>query len=113
VSSGHSRLKRRPNLLGDVECGNVESSGRQRSRITERKLKQYDSYSEICERDETYCRTYGCPHTGAASDVPFDEVLLRMIECGSGGVNFVFTGTLVWAGIAIPDRGAVVLRVSV
>jgi len=77
----HSPAEAKPNLLGDVELWDVESSRSAKVTITERKLKQYEQlFGKFCDEIETYCRTYGLSHTRAASDVPFDEVLLRMMR---------------------------------
>jgi len=57
-----------------------------------------------------------CRHTRAASDVPFDEVLLRMMQMAGKRwreFRFIKTGSWMWAGIAIPIVVAVCLAVLV
>lgn len=77
----HTPSEAHPNLLGDVELFDIESSRSNKVTITERKLKQYEElFQKFCRDVETYCRTYGLSHTRATSDVPFDEVLLRMMR---------------------------------
>lgn len=77
----HTPAEAHPNLLGDVELFDVESERSTKVTITERKLKQYETlFQNFCGDIETYCRTYGLSHTRATSDVPFDQVLLKMMR---------------------------------
>ena len=77
----HTPAEAQPGLLGDVELFDVESEQTRKVTITERKLKQYESmFQKFLGDVETYCMTYGLSHTRATTDVPFDEVLLKMMR---------------------------------
>ncbi len=77
----HTLAEARPATLGDVELFDVESGQTRRVTVTERKRKQYHDLFDSFLRDvENYCRTYGLSHTRATNDVPFDEVLLKMMR---------------------------------
>ncbi len=77
----HTPAEAKPGLLGDVELFDVESSEARKVTVTERKLRQYETLFQSFLRDvETYCRTYGLSHTRATADIPYDEVLLKMMR---------------------------------
>jgi uncharacterized protein (DUF58 family) len=77
----HTLAEAKPDLLGDVELQDVESNQIRKVTVTERKLKQYETMYQTFLRDvEAYCRTYGLSHTRATTDVPFDDVLLKMMR---------------------------------
>ena len=77
----HTPTEAKPNLLGDVELHDVESNQIRKVTVTERKLRQYETMFQKFLRDiETYCMTYGLSHTRATTDVPFDDVLLKMMR---------------------------------
>lgn len=77
----HTPAEAKPGLLGDVELVDVESSESRKVTVTEKKLRQYEALFQSFLRDvETYCRTYGLSHTRATADVPYDDVLLKMMR---------------------------------
>lgn len=77
----HTMAEAKPNLLGDVELRDIESNQTMKVTVTERKLKQYEQlFQKFVEEIEGYCRIYGLSYTRATSDVPFDEVLLKMMR---------------------------------
>ena len=77
----HTPGEAEPGLLGDVELYDVESNQLRKVTVTERKLRQYETLFQEFLRDvESYCRAYGLSHTRATPDVPFDEVLLKMMR---------------------------------
>ncbi|MGV3486442.1 MAG: DUF58 domain-containing protein [Planctomycetaceae bacterium] len=77
----HTPSEAKPDLLGDIELQDVESHQSRKVTITERKLKQYEDLFQAFLRDiENYCMTYGLSHTRATTDIPFDDVLLRMMR---------------------------------
>ncbi len=77
----HTLAEAKPDLLGDVELRDVESSRTMKVTVTERKLKQYEQlFSQFIDEIEGYCRIYGLSYTRATTDVPFDEVLLKMMR---------------------------------
>ncbi len=77
----HTPAEAHPKLLGDLELLDVESNRSTKVTITERKLKQYEKlFQQFSDEIEMYCRKYGLSHTRATSDVPFDQVLLKMMR---------------------------------
>ena len=71
----------KPDVLGDVELHDVESDQVRKVTVTERKLKQYEKqFQSFLDEIETYCLTYGLSYTRTTTDVPFDDVLLKMIR---------------------------------
>ena len=77
----HTPAEAKPSLLGDVELFDVESHESRKVTVTERKLRQYEALFRSFLRDvEAYCRTYGLSHTRATADIPYDDVLLKMMR---------------------------------
>lgn len=77
----HTPSEASPTVLGDVELFDVESNQSRKVTVTEKKLRQYQEMFQAFLRDiETYCKTYGLSHTRATADIPYDEVLLRMMR---------------------------------
>tara|TARA_R110002049_G_scaffold4601_4_gene31938 strand:- start:191893 stop:192846 length:954 start_codon:yes stop_codon:yes gene_type:complete len=77
----HTPEEAAPNLLGDIQLEDVESGRSVKVTITERKLKEYQQmFADFTEQIDRYCKTYGLSYTRATNDVPFDEVLLRMMR---------------------------------
>jgi uncharacterized protein (DUF58 family) len=75
------RREAEPQVKGDVELVDIESGAIRKVTITERNLRQYrrifDDFEESVRR---YCNTYGIGGTRTTTDVPFDELLLRMMR---------------------------------
>jgi uncharacterized protein (DUF58 family) len=70
-----------PNLKGDVELLDVETGTIQKVTITERNLRQYRKiFTDYIESVTRYCNTYGIGGTRSSTEVPFDELLLRMMR---------------------------------
>lgn len=83
----HTPAEAHPNLLGDVELSDIESNNRRKVTITKRKLRQYEARFQAFLRDvESYCKRYGLSHTRTSADVPYDEVLLKMMRV-AGALN--------------------------
>lgn len=77
----HTPAEADPALLGDVELFDVESNESRKVTVTERKQRQYRELFQTFLQDvEVYCRTYGLSHTRATADIPYDQVLLRMMR---------------------------------
>jgi uncharacterized protein (DUF58 family) len=75
------RREAEPQVKGDVELVDVETGMIQKVTITERNLRQYRKiFTDYLESVERYCNTYGIGGTRSATDVPFDELLLRMMR---------------------------------
>ena len=70
-----------PAIKGDVELLDVESDTIRKVTITERNLRQYRRiFAEFLESVRNYCNTYGIGGTLASTEIPFDELLLRMMR---------------------------------
>jgi uncharacterized protein (DUF58 family) len=75
------RHEAEPQVKGDVELVDVETGLIQKVTITERNLRQYRKiFADYLESVRRYCNTYGIGGTRSATDVPFDELLLRMMR---------------------------------
>jgi uncharacterized protein (DUF58 family) len=75
------RREAEPDLLGDLELVDVETQSGRKVTVTERNLRQYrDIYNAFQESIQTYCRNYGLSCTRTPADVPFDELILRMMR---------------------------------
>jgi uncharacterized protein (DUF58 family) len=75
------RKEAEPDLLGDIELFDVETESAQKVTVTERNLRQYrkifDDFQQAVHR---YCRTYGLDCTRTSTEIPFDELILRMMR---------------------------------
>jgi uncharacterized protein (DUF58 family) len=70
-----------PDMLGDVEMWDVESGAARKVTVTEKNLRQYKRlFDEFQERVQGYANRYGLGCTRTQADVPFDELILRMMR---------------------------------
>jgi uncharacterized protein (DUF58 family) len=70
-----------PAIKGDVELLDVETASIRKVTITERNLRQYRKiFANFLESVRTYCNAYGIGGTLASTEIPFDELLLRMMR---------------------------------
>ncbi len=77
----YDRSEAEPVLKGDVELFDVETGAIQKVTITERNLRQYRRiFADFLESVRRYCNTYGIGGTRSTTDIPFDELLLRMMR---------------------------------
>jgi len=68
-----------PGLLGDVELADVEAGTVQEATITEWAAKRYrQRFAEFCQSVRDYCRRRVIPLVQVASNVPEDEVLMKL-----------------------------------
>jgi uncharacterized protein (DUF58 family) len=75
------RREAEPELKGDVELLDVETGTIQKVTITERNLRQYRKiFTDYLESVGRYSNTYGIGCTRSSTEVPFDELLLRMMR---------------------------------
>ncbi len=75
------RREAEPALKGDVELVDIETAAIERVTITERNLRQYRKiFTDFLESVRHYCNTYGIGATRSSTEVPFDELLLRMMR---------------------------------
>ena len=77
----HTAEEANPTFLGDIELDEIETGQRRKITITERKLKQYQQlFREFLATIETYCKTYSLSCTRSTTDLPFDELIMRMMR---------------------------------
>ena len=77
----HTEEEANPTFLGDIELDEVETGQRRKLTVTERKLKQYRLlFNEFLAAIETYCKTYSLSCTRSTTDLPFDELIMRMMR---------------------------------
>ena len=77
----HTAEEANPTFLGDIELDEVETGQRRKITVTERKQKQYRQlFTEFLTSIETYCKTYSLSCTRSTTDLPFDELILRMMR---------------------------------
>jgi uncharacterized protein (DUF58 family) len=75
------RLEAEPNLLGDLELFDVETGGVRKVTVTERNLRQYHQIFERFQKSiQQYCNTYGLGCTRTSTEIPFDELILKMMR---------------------------------
>jgi len=81
----HTEEEANPKMLGDIELQEVETGDLRKLTITERKLKQYaELFQGFLREIDTYCRTYSLSNTRTTIDLPFDELILRMMRAAGG-----------------------------
>lgn len=77
----YDRREAEPDVKGDVELVDVESGTIRKVTITERNLRQYRRiFAGFLDSVGHYCNTYGVGGTRSSTEVPFDELLLRMMR---------------------------------
>ena len=77
----HTLEEANPTFLGDIELDEIETGQRRKITVTERKLKQYRQlFTEFLTSIETYCKTYSLSCTRSTTDLPFDELIMRMMR---------------------------------
>ncbi|MEJ7636416.1 MAG: DUF58 domain-containing protein [Singulisphaera sp.] len=70
-----------PGMKGDVELLDVESGSVEKVTVTERNLREYRKIFEaFLESVRAYSTKYGVGGTRSTTDVPFDELILRMMR---------------------------------
>jgi uncharacterized protein (DUF58 family) len=78
----YDRFEKEPaDMLGDVEMWDVESGAARKVTVTEKNLRQYRRlFDEYQERVQTYCNRYSIGCTRTSTEIPFDELILRMMR---------------------------------
>jgi uncharacterized protein (DUF58 family) len=70
-----------PELKGDLELFDVETDTVRKVTVTERNLRQYRRiFADFLESVTRYCNAYGIGNTCSTTEIPFDELLLRMMR---------------------------------
>jgi uncharacterized protein (DUF58 family) len=77
----HDPKEARPDMLGDVELFDIENATSRKVTVTENALRAYrrlfDDYQQAVAK---YCRNYGLGCTQATTEIPFDDLILRMMR---------------------------------
>ncbi|HEX4416129.1 MAG TPA: DUF58 domain-containing protein [Lacipirellulaceae bacterium] len=77
----HEPREASPELLGDVELVDVETSHLRKVTVTEKHMREYKRlFAEHQVAVREYCRNNGMGCVQNASTVPFDDVILRMMR---------------------------------
>ena len=78
----HDKLEADPrDMLGDLELFDIETESARKVTVTERNLRQYRRlFGAFQESVKGYCRKYGLGCTRTTADVPFDELILKMMR---------------------------------
>jgi uncharacterized protein (DUF58 family) len=77
----YDRTEAEPDLLGDLELFDVETQSAQKVTISERSLRRYrEIFAAFQQSLATYCRNYGVNCTRTTTEIPFDELILRMMR---------------------------------
>ena len=77
----HTPEEAAPNVLGELELEDVETGRDRKVIITERHLREYrERFAQFLTTIAAYCRSYGLSCTHSTTDIPFDELVLRMMR---------------------------------
>lgn len=77
----HDKAEAAPNFRGDLELFDVETESVRKVTVTERNLRQYRAiFDRFQESVQTYCNTYGLGCTRTSTEIPFDELILKMMR---------------------------------
>jgi uncharacterized protein (DUF58 family) len=77
----YDRTEADPGFKGDLELLDVETGTVEKVTVTERNLRRYKQIFEtFLESVRRYCTTYGISVNRTTTDVPFDELILRMMR---------------------------------
>lgn len=70
-----------PSLLGDVQLTDVESAATRVLTVTERHLDAYrEAFGRFLQEIQEYCTRYEVGYTLTESNLPFDELVLKMLR---------------------------------
>ncbi|HEV8060973.1 MAG TPA: DUF58 domain-containing protein [Gemmataceae bacterium] len=68
-------------MLGDVEMWDVESGTSRKVTVTEKNMRQYRQlFDEFQTSVQGYCNRYGLGCTRTSTEIPFDQLILRMMR---------------------------------
>ena len=80
----YDRKEADPGFLGDVELEDTETGERRKRTVTEADLRDYRRlFAEFLDGVQGWCRSHSAGCTTITADVPFDELLLRMMRTAS------------------------------
>lgn len=68
-------------MLGDLELFDMETEQGRKVTVTEKNLRQYQKiFREFQESVQHYCNRYGLGCTRTSTEIPFDELILKMMR---------------------------------
>jgi uncharacterized protein (DUF58 family) len=68
-------------MLGDIEMWDIESGACRKVTVSEKNLRQYRNlFNAFQEQVQGYCIRYGLGCTRTSTDIPFDQLILRMMR---------------------------------
>jgi uncharacterized protein (DUF58 family) len=68
-------------MLGDLELFDIETESARKVTVTERNLRQYRRlFADFQQAVKGYCGKYGLGCTRTTTDIPFDELILKMMR---------------------------------
>ena len=78
----HDRREADPtNMLGDLELYDIETTLGRKVTVTEKNLRQYRKLFEAFQQSvQRYCNQYGLGCTRTSTEIPFDELILKMMR---------------------------------
>ena len=77
----HTADEADPPLRGELELQDVESGEVRQIIISEKRLREYQQkFADFLTGISDYCRAYGLSCTQSTTDVPFDQLVLRMMR---------------------------------
>ncbi len=80
-----SKEEAQPTVLGDIELEEIENGTLRKLTVTEAKLRAYQHvFQTFLERTRQYARQYSMACTQSLTEVPFDELVLKMMRAGGG-----------------------------
>lgn len=80
----YDRKEAEPTFLGDVELEDVETGERRKRTVTEKNLRDYRRlFTEFTDGVRAWCRSHSAGCTTTTAEVPFDELLMRMMRTAS------------------------------
>ena len=80
----YDKKEAEPTFLGDVELEDVETGERRKRTVTEKNLRDYRRvFGEFVGGVRLWCRSHAAGCTTTTTEVPFDELLMRMMRTAS------------------------------
>ncbi len=77
----YDRRDAHPAMKGDVELWDVETQSIEKVTVTERNIRQYEQiFTDFLKSIEQYCNAYGIAGIRTTTELPFDEMILRMMR---------------------------------
>jgi hypothetical protein len=77
----HTPEEAAPDLLGELELEDIETGDQRRVIVTERRRREYrEKFAAFLKTIAAYCRGYGLSCTHSTTDIPFDQLVLRMMR---------------------------------